>query len=153
MATPKSVQFDGESFYLANQQGDGVKTDRATEYVRKGEDINGKWIKLVAVREYPDQKDAKAYAGSLIKIHKKNYPSYSRSLDEKADGSEALVSFLTARGEITQMEIFRIVKKNGHVVAYQYACRSYGDNTGELQAAVKRVALLLRAMTKFNPVS
>ena len=151
LAVPKSVKFDGEQFYQASQQGDGVQKDRVTEYVRKSEDINGQWIKLIAVWEFPNIKDARAYAGNLIKMHKENYPSLGRSIEEKQDGSEVMVSFLSKQDNIGEMNIFRIFKKNGHVVAYQYACRGYGDNARELQAAINREVQLRQAMTLFNP--
>ena len=131
--TPSEVTFDGEVYKQAFQDGDGVKTNRVTEYLKKGENLNT-YVKIVAIWEYPGVTDVKAFAGDLIKTHKQNYPSLGRSIIVKDDGSEAQVDYIIAEGDIKEFNIFRLIKRDGHVVAYQYVYRNYSalntsDNT------------------------
>ncbi len=131
--TPSEVTFDGEVYKQAFQTGDGVKTNRITEYLRNGENLET-YVKMVAIMEFPDATDVKTFAGNLIKNHKQKYPSLGRSIIEKNDGSEAQVAYVIAEGNITEFNIFRLMKRDGHVVIYQYVYRNYSalntsDNT------------------------
>ena len=122
--TPSELTFDGEVYKQVFQEGDGVKTNRVTEYLKRGEDLNA-YVKMVAIWEYPGVTDVKVFAENLIKTHKQNYPSLERSIIVKNDGSEAQVDFIIAEGDITEFNIFRLMKRDGHVVAYQYVYRDY----------------------------
>ena len=64
--TPSEVTFDGEVYKQAYQDGDGVKTNRVTEYLRKGENHDN-YAKMIAIWEYPEVKDLEGFTGNLIK--------------------------------------------------------------------------------------
>ena len=130
---PSEVTFDGEVYEQAYQKGDGINTNRITEYLRKGENLDT-YVKLVAIMEFPETTDVKELAEYLIKVHKQKYPSLARNIIVKNDESEAQVDYMAAKGDITEFDIFRVLKKDDHVILYQYVYRNYSplntsDNT------------------------
>ena len=154
--TPSEVTFDGEVYKQAYQDGDGVKTNRVTEYLRKGENHDN-YAKMIAIWEYPEVKDLEGFTGNLIKDHKKNYPTLQREVIVKNDGSESLVNFVMAEGNITEFDIFRLLKRDGHVTAYQYTNRNYSptktsDNTKWWNDLKQNKNKWVDLMTKVNYV-
>ena len=45
---PSEVTFEGEVYEQAYQKGDGINTNRITEYLRKGENLDT-YVKFVAI--------------------------------------------------------------------------------------------------------
>ena len=121
---PNEIKFDNEKYKLAFQDGDGVTTQKISEYLRSGEDLES-YVKLIGILEFPNNTDVKIFAENLILLHEQKYPLQKREMFMKSDGSEALISYIITDGDITEFNIFKLVNKSGHVVIYQFVFRNY----------------------------
>ena len=125
---PSKVTFDGEVYKQSSKEGDGIKTYLYVEYLRKGETINN-YKKLVAIWECPNDKDVKKFAQSLMNDEK--YPNFESGMTVSKDGSEVVVNYIIGHETNQQFNIFRVMKRNGHVVAYQYIYSNYTNMSGK----------------------
>lgn len=124
LKVPGEIKFDNEVYVKVFQSGDGIKTNRVTEYLREGESLEN-FEKMISVWEYPQVKDMNEFADNLIRIHQSGYPSMPRSLTKKKDSSEALIKFIVSDGNASEYNLFRLMVREGHLVTYQFSYRDY----------------------------
>lgn len=122
--TPSEVTFNGEVYKQAFQEGDGIRNNRVTEYLRSRETFDN-YVQMIAIWEYPNIRNLEEFAGNLIRDHKKNFPSLGREIIVKNDQSEAVINYVVTAGNITEFDIFRLLKRDGHIIVYQYVSRNY----------------------------
>ena len=65
LSIPGEIKFNNETYIKAYQAGDGDKTNRVTEYLKKGEDLET-YEKMIAIWEYPQVKDTELFAKNIF---------------------------------------------------------------------------------------
>ena len=125
---PSEIKFAGEVYKQAYQAGNGISSNKVTEYLKTGETLE-KFEKMFSIWEYPDAKDRKVFAGNLIKNPNTSYKVTPREILENNTDSETMVSLIITAGNISEYNIYRVLMRNGHVVTYQFSYRIYA-NTG-----------------------
>jgi hypothetical protein len=133
-----SVTFDGERYVqrMDNRRG----AIPVVEYVRPNESLQT-WTKLVAIRHFATQTDARAAASTLARVVREHNPNARADVIARNDGSEAIVDFITfAKGDDRlEFNVHRYRKVEGlpGLVGYQFAWRF---RTSELRDATKTVS-------------
>lgn len=123
---PNEIKFENEVYVKVFQSGDGIKTNRVTEYLRKGENLES-FEKMISIWEYPQVKNMNGFADNLIRVHESAYPSMPRNVTNKQDGSESLINFIVSDGNVSEYNLFRLMMKEGHLVTYQFVNRNYNE--------------------------
>jgi hypothetical protein len=123
----ESVTFDEKRLYLAvegDNPGETVK-----EYLPEGQKLDS-WEQLASIREYAQLDDPKAVAENLVRLLKQQNPSAPHQLVQKQDTREVMVDFVTWPADVSFVEfnVFKYSKKkDGGLIAQQYALRNYSD--------------------------
>jgi hypothetical protein len=123
----ESVSFDGQTLELAFE-GDNPGS-RIKEYLLPGEKLE-RWTKLAAIHEFPELKDRKEYAKSLVNTLKQQYPDSPSAIIEDPKTGDVIVDFVVwpKDGSFVEFNIFRCEKNpEGGLIAKQYALREYKE--------------------------
>jgi hypothetical protein len=121
------VSFDGVKLYLAFDAADNRQALK--EYLSKGENLEN-WGRLASVRVFKEMNDPKRATEQLALGIKAHNPQVQMALKHYEDRGESVIDFVTWPADLAFVEfnVFKYAKlKDGGVVAYQYALRSYGD--------------------------
>jgi hypothetical protein len=131
-ATPKSVQFDGQTFMLASDQP--TKTGSIEEFLLPGQAFTS-WTKLAAIHHFPLDVDPALSTAELAQtVHQNNPQAQTLVMNNSATG-DSLIDFVTWPTSdpngiaYIEFDVFKYQKlRAGGLVAYQYALRAYGKD-------------------------
>ena len=125
---PSEIKFNKEVYKQAYQAENGKTSDKVTEYLKNGETLE-RFERMFSIWEYPNAKDVKIFTGNLIRNSNPSYKVTPREILENDDKTETMASLIITAENVSEYNIYRVLMRDGHVVAYQFSYRIY-DNPG-----------------------
>ncbi len=124
-----SVEFDGQTFYLAYDGEDDDASIR--EFLPQGQQLDS-WTQIASIRTFEKIDDPSAFAIASLQQLKRDYPQSPSYLYDNPGAGIVTLDFVVwpADESFVEFNVFRYEKQdNGGIVAQQYALRAYGDDT------------------------
>ena len=137
----KSLEFDGETYYLAHT--DQNDSQMIEEFVRKQDTIH-KWQRLLSIRRFKALKDSRALVKSFVDALKEQNAKAPYDVQVNKATGEILFDFVVwaPDGSTAEFNVWKFKNTPEGVVGYQFAIKSANARTLMSNLQKMRTAIL-----------